>query len=216
MLLITQQLKTQNSKLNTMLEKPFADACERNRQPIFEIISPLLANTKAVLEIGSGTGQHAVFFAQQLPNLTWHTSDRNEYHPGIRLWIKESKLSNVTPPVTFDVSVDDNPALPVDAVFSANTAHIMHWNDVENMFEKVGELLPIGGVFLLYGPFKIEDQYSSNNDALFDQHLRHRDPKSGIRDIEKLDYLAKQASMFRQHLYPMPSNNYLACWQRQA
>ncbi len=202
-------------KSNTMLEKPYAESCERNSPPIFEVISPLLSNSKAVLEIGSGTGQHAVYFAERLPYLLWHTSDKLEYHSGIQGWITESKLTNITPPALFDVSDDPSPELKIDAVFSANTAHIMNANDVKNMIEKVGELLPKHGLFLLYGPFKIEGQFSSHNDALFDQHLKLRNVGSSIRNIEDLDRLAEQAGLFPKHRYTMPRNNHLICWQRQ-
>jgi len=198
-----------------MLEKPYAESCERNSPPIFEVISPLLSNTKAVLEIGSGTGQHAVYFAERMPHLLWHTSDRIEYHPAIQWWMTESKLANIMPPVIFDVSDDQPPELEIDAIFSANTTHIMNANDVENMIRKVGELLPKNGLFLLYGPFKIDDQFSSHNDALFDQHLKRRNVGSSIRNIEDLDRLAKLAGLLPKHRYPMPRNNHLIYWQRQ-
>jgi len=198
-----------------MLEKPYAESCDRNSQPIFEVISPLLSNTKAVLEIGSGTGQHAVYFAKRMPHLLWHTSDIIEYHLGIQLWITESKLTNITPPVTFNVSDDQSPELKIDAIFSANTSHIMNANDVNNMIRKGGELLPKNGLFLLYGPFKVDGQFSSDNDALFDQHLKLRNVGSSIRNIEDLDRLAEQARLLPKHRYTMPRNNHLICWQRQ-
>lgn len=202
-------------KLNTMSEKPYAESCERNSPPIFEIISPLLVNTKAVLEIGSGTGQHAVYFAERMPHLLWHTSDKIEYHMGIQLWVTASKLSNVTPPIIFDVSNNQSPEVKIDAVFSANTTHIMNSADVENMIKKVGKLLPKQGLFLLYGPFKIDGHFSSDNDALFDQHLRLRNVGSCIRNIEDLDRLAEQAGLLPLHRYTMPRNNHLICWKRQ-
>ncbi len=201
--------------MNTMSEKPCAESCERNSQPIFEIISPLLAHTQAVLEIGSGTGQHAVYFAERMPHLIWHTSDKPEYHPGIQRWIKESKLTNVRPPHSFNVSHDACPKLKVNAIFSANTTHIMNKSDVANMIEHVGKRLPKDGLFLLYGPFRIDGQFSSQNDALFDQQLRRRNVGSNIRDIETLNRFAKQAGMLLKQRYAMPRNNHLICWQRQ-
>ncbi len=132
--------------------KPYSEACERNRDPIFAVIQPLLAGRRAVLEIGSGTGQHAVYFAEKMPHLIWHTSDREVHHAGIRLWLDEAAVENVCPPVLLDVTQTPWPAVTVEAVYSANTSHIMHWPEVVAMFAGVSRLLPAGGIFLLYGP----------------------------------------------------------------
>lgn len=127
--------------------KPYSEACERNRDPIFTTIQPLLAERRAVLEIGSGTGQHAVYFAAKLPHLIWHTSDRQMYHAGIQLWLNEAAAENIRAPLVLDVTQAVWPAVAVDAVYSANTAHIMHWPEVAAMFAGVGRLLPAGGFF---------------------------------------------------------------------
>lgn len=196
--------------------KPYSEACERNRDPIFAVIQPLLAARRAVLEIGSGTGQHAVYFAAKLPHLIWHTSDREMYHAGIQLWLDEAALENVRPPLALDVTQTPWPAMTVDAVYSANTAHIMHWPEVEAMFAGVGGLLPAGGIFLLYGPFNDHGCYTSDSNRRFDEQLKSRDPLSGIRDADALDRLAQQAQMQARGDVAMPANNRILWWEKRA
>lgn len=191
-------------------------ACERNRLPILKVIEALLADSNAVLEIGSGTGQHAVFFAEKLPHLTWYTSDLVENHDDILAWIDHAGLHNVESPLVLDVMQEQWPEINVDAVFSANTAHIMHWQAVEKMFPAVGRLLPPGGRFMLYGPFNYQGRYTSESNAQFDCWLKARDPESGIRDFEKLDRLATAAGMLLEDDYEMPANNRILYWRKEA
>jgi len=196
------------------MNKPYSEACDRNREPILAVIRPWLSECEAVLEIGSGTGQHAVYFAEKLPHLLWHTSDREENHAAIRLWLEEAGLANVRPPLSLDVAAEPWPEMAVDAVFSANTAHIMSWREVEALFSGVGALLPERGVFLLYGPFNYHGRYTSDSNALFDGWLKARDPLSGIRDFEEVDRLAGQAGMALREDAEMPANNRLLVWQK--
>jgi cyclopropane fatty-acyl-phospholipid synthase-like methyltransferase len=198
------------------LIKPYSEACERNRDPILSVIQPILSGCRAVLEIGSGTGQHAVFFAASMPHLLWHTSDRQEYHAGIELWLAEAGLANVRAPLPLDVGQAAWPEMDVDAVFSANTAHIMHWHEVEALFAGVGRLLPEQGVFLLYGPFNYRQAYTSESNERFDGWLKARDPLSGIRGFEDVDRLAQRAGMVLREDFAMPANNRLLFWQKQA
>jgi len=193
--------------------KPYSESCDQNREPILRVIQPLLADRRGVLEIGSGTGQHAVFFARQMPHLIWHTSDRVENHPGIRLWLDQASLPNLRTPLPLDVARDPWPEIGVDAVFSANTAHIMGWPDVQAMFRGVGRVLPTGGLFLLYGPFNYAGAYTSDSNARFDQWLKGRDPDSGIRDFEALDQQAREAGMRLHDDFEMPANNRILCWR---
>lgn len=195
--------------------KPYAEACERNRDPILQVIMPLLANSHAVLEIGSGTGQHAVYFAGRMPHLLWHTSDRDDYHAGIEMWLADANLANVRQPLSLDVTQSPWPAVSVDAVFSANTSHIMHWHEVEAMFAGIGNLLPDRGVFLLYGPFNYKQSYTSESNERFDAWLKSRDPYSGIRDFEAVDRLAQLAGMELREDYTMPANNRILYWQKR-
>lgn len=194
--------------------KPYAESCDQNREPILDVIGPLLADRSAVLEIGSGTGQHAVFFARRLPHLTWYASDRRENHAGIRMWLEEAGLPNLRGPLALDVSADPWPELAVDAVFSANTVHIMHWPGVEALFRGVGALLPAGGRFLLYGPFNRDGRYTAASNARFDQWLKARDPGMGVRDVRDLEMLAEASGMELQDDCPMPADNRILYWRR--
>ncbi len=195
--------------------KPYAESCDQNREPILAVLRDLFADRKAVLEIGSGTGQHAVYFGAQLPFLQWYTSDRMENHAGIRLWLTEAGLANVHPPLALDVTQADWPAPAVDAVFSANTTHIMDWPEVESLFAGLGRLLPGGGLFALYGPFNYDGRYTSESNARFDAWLKQRDPCSGIRDVTDLNALADAAGLALRDDFAMPQNNRLLCWERR-
>ena len=192
--------------------KPYAESCDQNRDPILDVLRPLLASCATVLEIGSGTGQHAVYFSRHMPHLHWQPSDRGENLPGIHLWREEAGLANLEAPVELDVTRKPWPVIGADAVFSANTVHIMSWPQVEAMIEGIGQLLPYQGLFLLYGPFNYDGQYISDSNRRFDGWLKARDPLSGIRDFTALDVLATQAGMYLQDDIAMPANNRILCW----
>ena len=195
--------------------KPYSAACDNNRQPIFEVIEVLFAGYKEVLEIGSGTGQHAVYFAEKLPHLVWRSSDLPENHDGIEAWLNEANLSNTPAPLELDVNQAHWPKLNVDAVFCANTIHIIGWDAVKALFAGVGKLLPDNGLLALYGPFNYNNAYTSESNARFDVWLRQRDPDSGIRNFEDVDQLANSADLYLQHDYAMPANNRLVCWVKR-
>ena len=191
------------------MTKPFSQACENNKHPILDVIAPYLAQSRQVFEIGSGTGQHAVFFASQYPNLVWNTSDRIQNHAGIRQWIVDSAVSNVEQPVELDVSIGPWPEQHFDMVFTANTGHIMHWPEVEAMFNGVSRILAKNGMYVIYGPFNYRNNYTSESNARFDQSLKTNDPESGIRDFEKMRSLAAEHSMQLLDDVAMPANNRL-------
>lgn len=197
------------------MSKKYAEACDRNRDPILSVLRILLADCKSVLEIGSGTGQHAVYFAEHMPHLVWHTSDLLQNHEDIRQWIKESSLENLRLPLALDVTDKQWPILGVDAIFSANTAHIMSWNAVQAFFSGVGKLLPAGGIFALYGPFNYGNTYTSSSNAEFDGWLKRRDPESGIRNYEDLVSLAITNGMVLKEDHQMPVDNRLLIWGKQ-
>lgn len=197
------------------MNRPYAESCDQNRDPILAVIQPLLQQHQSVLEIGSGTGQHAIYFGARMPHLRWQTSDRQEYHAGIQAWLAEAALPNVLPPIELDVQRSGWPTEGFDAIFSANTSHIMHWPDVEALFAGAGELLPSGGLFLLYGPFSFSGQHSSESNLRFDHYLRARDPLSGVRDFDDLSRLASLAGLTFRHNYEMPVNNRILFWQKQ-
>jgi cyclopropane fatty-acyl-phospholipid synthase-like methyltransferase len=197
-----------------MSERPNAPATERNREAILQVLQTEFRDAKSVLEIGSGTGQHAVFFAGQLPHLTWQCSDREINHTGINAWIADAGRDNVLPPLALDVQDTEMPGAAYDAVFSANTAHIMSFPAVECMFRIVGSCLAEEGVFCLYGPFNQDGAFSSPSNEKFDASLKAQDAAMGIRDLQDLDALAANNGMRRVRLYAMPANNNLAVWQK--
>jgi cyclopropane fatty-acyl-phospholipid synthase-like methyltransferase len=192
--------------------KPFSESCERNKLPILSVIKLLLENKVCLLEIGSGTGQHATFFTEHLPHILWHTSDRQENHSDIQMWINDSPATNIKPPIRLDVIEDRWPTQSFDAVYSANTAHIMSWQAVQALFEGVGKVLDKNGVFMLYGPFNYNGKFSSESNKRFEQWLKNVDPERGIRDFEALDQLAIKAGMQLIEDYEMPANNRLLVW----
>lgn len=193
--------------------KPFAESCEQNKQHILTVLQKEFAEARQVLEIGSGTGQHAVFFARAIPHLIWQTSDVCENHPGINAWIADEGTDNVRAPLPLDVTTDTWPAREFDGIFSANTVHIMGWTEVEKMFSGIGTVLLPGGRFCLYGPFNYGGQYSSESNANFDAWLKHRDPKSGIRDLDDLNSLAEAEGLTLIEDYEMPTNNRILVWK---
>jgi SAM-dependent methyltransferase len=194
--------------------KPYSEACEENKGPILAVLKQVFATSRRVLEIGSGTGQHAVHFGRHLPHLSWQTSDLPEHHAGIRAWLEEAGLGNVFPPLALDVDHAPWPVDEVDAVFSANTTHILSWAQVERMFSGIGMVLQEDGVLCVYGPFNYGGAYTSASNARFDAWLKARDPSSGIRDFEKLDALAEVHGMSLERDYPMPVNNRTLVWRK--
>lgn len=198
-----------------MSEKPFAPATERNSQPILDVIRHEFRSCKSVLEIGSGTGQHAVAFARELDHLTWQTSDLDENHAELYAWLDEAMLPNVLRPLSLDVMTEVLPQAYCDAVFSANTAHIMSFAAVEKMFALVSRVLRDDGIFCLYGPFRQNGECSTPSNAVFDQSLRSRDATMGIRNLEDLDQLGCKGDLHRSRLYAMPANNLLAVWEKR-
>jgi cyclopropane fatty-acyl-phospholipid synthase-like methyltransferase len=195
--------------------KPHAPACDRNREPILAVLRRHFSDRRRVLEIGSGTGQHAVHFAAALPDLTWQTSDLEENLPGIRLWLEEVRLANLPAPLSLDV----NGAWPqrgYDAVFSANTLHIMSWSDVEALFEHLQLVLEPDACVAAYGPFNYAGRFTSPSNADFDAWLKQRSPLMGIRDFEAVDALAQSIGLRLIEDCAMPANNRTLVWRRQA
>jgi hypothetical protein len=200
------------------VDRPWSSASDNNKEPILRVLRSWLADRHAVLEIGSGTGQHAVYFAPQFPHLVWQTSDLEPAHTGINAWMRECPADNLRAPVVLDVERGIKMQLgsqtAIDAVYSANTAHIMGWPAVCAMFSGVGELLPAAGLFLLYGPFSENGQHTSAGNRAFDKQLRASDPAMGIRDIPALDDLATQAGLTLVGDEAMPVNNRILIWRR--
>ncbi|OEF23655.1 DUF938 domain-containing protein [Vibrio rumoiensis] len=192
------------------MSKRFSPSCERNQQPILEHLAIHFQDVKQVLEIGSGTGQHAVFFAENLPHLTWQTSDIIDNHPSIKAWREESALANLNEPIELMMGRDAWPDLPTDAVFTANTTHIMQPEEAKQMMGLVADSLPKGGVFCQYGPMKIDGAFTSESNREFDAKITS-EGCGGIRDIEQLKTWAKGMQLIEMHT--MPANNFLLVWQ---
>jgi len=194
--------------------KPFSESCAQNQQVILDVLQHEFTAAQHVLEIGSGTGQHAVFFARGLPHLIWQTSDVIEHHSGIHAWIADEGPDNVRAPLSLNVETDVWPNTTFDAVFSANTVHIMGWPEVEKMFAGIGQVLQAGGRFCLYGPFNVDGKFTSESNARFELWLKQQNPKSGIRDQAALDALAQAAGMSRIATHTMPANNNILVWEK--
>ena len=197
------------------MKLPSSPSCENNKRAILEILQRVFASCQSVLEIGSGTGQHAVYFGPRLAPAIWQTSDLIENHPGINAWRAAFPADNVRPPLVLDVDAPKWPLTqPVDAVFTANTCHIMAWSSVENMFSRLGSILAPGGVLAIYGPFNYNQQYTSPSNARFDSWLKERGSHQGIRDFEAIDALASEAGMSLSEDNAMPANNRLLVWRK--
>ncbi|MCK4744372.1 MAG: DUF938 domain-containing protein [Sulfuriflexus sp.] len=196
------------------MNKPFSESCEQNTHVILDVLKQEFSKVNNVLEIGSGTGQHAVFFAQHLKHLNWQCSDRDSELAGINAWLNEAKLENCLKPIELDVLSSPWPNEKYDSVFSANAVHIMSWQAVEAMFKGLKNCLEDTAVICLYGPFNYNGKFTSESNARFDQWLKQRDPLSGIRDIEELNKLAEQCSLTLSNDYEMPANNRILCWRK--
>jgi hypothetical protein len=207
--------------LACMDDLPRAPACERNRDPILAVLRTCLADRRHVIEVGSGTGQHAVHFAGGMPWLDWQATDVPANLAGIAAWRAAAALPNLAPPLPLDLArtgwVEDiAPALPApaDAAFSANVVHIVAWPLVASMFEGLGRLLARDATIVLYGPFNLGGRFTAPSNREFDAWLKARDPASGVRDLEAVDALARAAGFTLAGKQPMPANNFTVAWRR--
>jgi len=191
---------------------PSSDACERNKGPILAVLKEVFAETRKVLEVGCGTGQHAVHFARNLPHLTWLPSDMPGSVQWIRQRLQQESVGNVEAPVEIDV-LERPWGMEADGIFSANTFHIMSWSEVEAFFRGVEEVLRRPGTLCVYGPFRYHGEYTSESNARFDQSLKARDPRMGIRDFEAVNALAEGQGLALIEDYPMPANNQILVWR---
>ncbi len=193
--------------------KPYSLACDQNRDPILTVLRDHFPERGQVLEIGSGTGQHAIYFAAALPHLSWQASDRPENLPGIRLWLDEAGLPNTPRPLALDV----NGAWPTQhfhAVFSANTLHIMSWCEVEALFASLPSVMTADAKLVIYGPFNYAGRYTSDSNAAFDNWLKVQASHMGIRDFKAVEELARAAGLQLLEDRAMPANNRCLIWQR--
>ena len=196
------------------MNKPFSQACENNKGPILSVLKRVFHSPCEVLEIGSGTGQHAVYFAEHLPHVTWQPSDQVVHLPGIDLWINEAKLKNIKAPLALDINQKPWPVSGIDAVFTANTLHILSWESVQVFIESLGEVMCPGAIFCCYGPFNVGGAYTSESNARFDVWLKEQNPLSAIRDLEAVKSLAGDAGIKLKEDIEMPANNKLLIWEK--
>lgn len=204
-------------------DKPFSAACVRNAGPIMQVLRVQFADRRRVLEIGSGTGQHAAYFAAALPHLVWQATDCAENLPGIRAWLADPARPNLPAPLEFDVTRHAVPGghahaegrrVGYDAVFSANTLHIMSWPEVEALFERLPGLATADARLAIYGPFNYDGRHTSDSNAAFDRSLKRRAPHMGIRDAAAVDALAAAAGFDLVDDVAMPANNRCRVWRR--
>jgi len=197
------------------LEKPYAPSCDRNRNPILAVLREHFAACRHVLEIGSGTGQHAVYFAAALPHLTWQTSETIDNLHGLQMWLDDAQLRNTPKPLQLDVN-GDWPQQKFDAVFSANTLHIMSWPEVEKLFERLQAVLEPDSVVAIYGPFNYGGKFTSESNASFNDWLRARGAQMAIRDFESVNALAAGTGLQLIADVAMPANNRMLVWRRSS
>ena len=218
-----------NSKVD-ISALPFSQACENNKQPILGVLQTELQSSSHVLEVGSGTGQHGVYFAPNLPEIQWQTSDVISNHRHIIAWHNAYPACNLYLPLAFDLAHDsvhvishlDNSHLnsshvdkPYDVIFTANTLHIISWALVEQLFALVGDALPVDGKLIIYGPFNEGGKYTSEGNQRFDAMLRAGNSDSGIRDKEDVVSLANAHHIQLSKTYAMPANNQLLVFYKR-
>ena len=197
------------------MDKYHAESTRRNRNPILEVLKKEIEGSKKLLEIGSGTGQHAVYFSKKLPQILWQTSDRSMNHESIIYWIKRYNLKNLLPPLDIEIGVNEKNINDIfDCVFSSNTSHIMSLENVKRLFALVGKILNKNGKFFLYGPFKINLEFTTKSNEDFHEKLKAENKLMGLRDIEELDNFATENNMQNHAFYEMPANNYLSIWKK--
>jgi len=198
-----------------VVDKPFSQACENNKQPILSVLAPRFATFRHVLEIGTGTGQHAVYFAAAMPHLTWQTSDLPENHEGIQAWLTDYFGSNLKPPLALDAAQSLWPIEHTDAVFTSNTFHIMPWEAVLSLLDGCARILPPGGLLVVYGPFNEQGAFTSDSNAEFDQWLKTQAPHRGIRNRQTVAEEAGQRGLQLTETLELPANNRCLVFVRQ-
>ena len=196
------------------MEKPYSQSSENNKEPILGVLKNAFKNASFVLEIGSGTGQHAVYFAAGLPHLVWQPTDLPDNIPGIKMWVDEAGLPNLKNPIVLNVADALWPVEKADGVFTANTLHIMSKPRVGCFFDGVEVVMRGGGTLCIYGPFNYGGGYTSDSNKKFDEWLKGRDPESGIKDFEWVNSLAERAGLELVKDHEMPVNNRLLEWRK--
>lgn len=197
-----------------MNNRPYSESCEQNKHVIHEVINLYLKAGIEVLEIGSGTGQHAVYFAELNPDIHWQTSDREEYLPGIRNWLSFVSLPNLANPLLLDVC-GEWPVKLYDLVFTANSLHIMSEFEADYCIRGAADCLKRSGYFIAYGPFNYNGEFTSDSNRQFERWLKHNNPHSGIKHFEVVNKIAEHSGLKLIDDIAMPANNRILIWQRE-
>lgn len=193
--------------------KQYSKACERNREPIGDVLDDILPDSGTVVEVGSGTGQHAVAFARRFPELRWQPTDRPERLDSIRAWRRDTDLDNLCAPLEFDLFDETPPIDKADAVIAINVIHIAPAQAIERLFFHAARLLSDGAPVILYGPYRYRDRKLEPSNERFDRHLRARDPNSGLRIFENVDRMAAKHGFDHVETRRLPANNDIHWWQ---
>jgi len=196
------------------MNKPYAGSCEQNQQVILDVLKVLFTAPGDVLEIGSGTGQHAVFFSQHLPQLNWQPSDLEAEHVGMKMWLDEVEHNRIQTPLILDVDMPAWKVAKKDYIFTANTTHIISAQQTEKMFIHIGECLKLEGLFAQYGPFNYNGEYTSKSNKNFDVWLKQRNSLSCIKDFETIERLASENKLKLFKDIEMPENNRILVWKK--
>ncbi len=192
--------------------KQSSPSCERNKEPILAVLREILSVPGLVLEIGSGSGQHAVHFARGLPHVEWQPTGVADNLPGISAWRDEAGLANLREPLVLDLFSDRWPVAAAQAVVCINTIHIVSWEAVERLFAGAGRLLSSGGVMYVYGPYRYADRPLEASNEEFDRWLKARDSASGVRLFEDVNRLAGQNGLMLAGDHAVPANNRSIWW----
>jgi SAM-dependent methyltransferase len=196
-------------------KKPYSAAAEENMPDVLVLIKPLLVGVDEVLELASGTGQQLVYFAENCPEIRWQGSDLAENLPGIECWIEDANLPNINKPIALNVADNLWPFEQIDFAYTSNSLHIMSWEDVVSLFTRLALLLKSGGRFCVYGPFCFSGQHVSESNVHFNAYLKQRNPLSGVRELDDLQALAKEAGLFLESTIGMAHNNHLLVWKKR-
>lgn len=193
----------------------FSQPAANNQEPILEQLKSLFAEPATVLEIGSGSGQHAVAFAGALPHLTWQPSDQGRYLEGLKINLAKLAPPNVRPVVTLDIAAEPWPVTGFDHIYLANVVHIAPEAVLEPLFRQAARLLPAGGLLCLYGPYRYGGEFTTESNERFDAWLRAQNPASGIRDVETVEALATEHGLGFEADHAMPANNQLLVFAQE-
>ncbi|MEM7646303.1 MAG: DUF938 domain-containing protein [Pseudomonadota bacterium] len=197
-------------------QKPYALSCDRNTEHILKVFQEKLVGKNSFLEVGAGTGQHAISMAPHFPDMVWTLTDRKENHPGISLWLRDFPRANVRGPLEYEIGQSDFPSGDIDVVFCANVLHIISWDLCLELFQDMGESLKKGTVFIAYGAYNYDGKFTSESNEKFNQWLIDRDPQSAIRDFEKVcDELRKRGFDLQEDI-EMPANNRMLFFEKRA